>query len=379
MKSKLFILLNSEKYFIIYSDYLKKREGENKMLRSRAIQILGLSDNFTSEQLDKNYKKLAMKNHPDFHFGDKKYDKIMQDINDVRDLLTKECFSTVKNNNNDNLTYYKLFIKNLLDTINEIPKEIMIYFGESFFNSLKQMLNNLERTKTTIRNYHITTNEDFLLFKTCIIAEVDKIIKEGLFDLVRNTSEQFKIIIMTKDPCFMESIEYINKRISLMSIFNGRTYSFCGFFFLISGDFLPLKELLSSELNKIKTECYNYYNTRINDIISRIPREKYEMFKQKYDVLITSCRKDVIEYIKSYEFGTRDMENNYNYLNHFLDNLSKQIELMLRALSIEEQVLFNIINNTYDRSEFDNIGSFIDNNGNTDDLFAKIELKIKIH
>lgn len=217
------------------------------MLWSKAIQILGLSDNFTSEQLDKNYKKLAMENHPDFHFGDKKYDKIMQDINDARDVLTKECFSTVKNNNNDNLTYYKLFIKNLLDTINEIPKEIIIYFGESFFNSLKQMLNNLERIKTTIRNYHITTNEDFLLFKARIIAEVDIIIREGLFDLVRSTSEQFKIIIMTKDPRFMESIEYINKRISLMSIFNGRTYSFCGFFFLISGDFLPFKELLLSE------------------------------------------------------------------------------------------------------------------------------------
>lgn len=109
--------------------------------------------------------------------------------------------------------------------------------------------------------------------------------------------------------------------------------------------------------------------------MSGIPREKYEMFKQKYDVLITSCRKDVLEYIKSYEFGTRDMENNYNYLNHFLDNLSKQIELFNQTqteniryikdkllklrniipivLTTEEQVLFNIINNTYDRSEFD--------------------------
>ena len=50
-------------------------------------QILGVSENFTRDELKSSYKKLALKYHPDRNPNDKKAENMFKKISEAYDVL----------------------------------------------------------------------------------------------------------------------------------------------------------------------------------------------------------------------------------------------------------------------------------------------------
>lgn len=302
----------------------------NKMNFDKALNILGLTKNYTEEDLKKAYRRLMTKYHPDKWEGKTEAEKKMaeekaKEINAAKDFLEKNKRTSTNNNNNRNKsTYYTSAYEYvvLIKTKANIIKELKNYKNELIM---------------------LITPEEILLLKA--IKELKKIVYEYI-DKITNAEKlvdldkyiiEFKVKIGGELEKF--KIEYCKKHNINAETTKLEKYS--------------LKKLYE-ELKKLRNEQNK--NTSILDIIE----EEYTLYAG-YNVIkekIKEIKKQILNEYKEgifteeeakKKFGTkillelREYYRRLEVINHFKSlgykdkTIRAIIELMEESITTDKE------------------------------------------
>ena len=102
------------------------------MTYNEALQLLELKSGFTKEELNKNYKRLMRKWHPDI-CNATNAEEMAKKLNEAKEILSE------KNNNNDNFYNENIYYNN--DPKLKIKKE-------EYVNKIRSIFKNIDKIKT---------------------------------------------------------------------------------------------------------------------------------------------------------------------------------------------------------------------------------------
>ena len=350
------------------------------MNKEKALRILGLTEPFTREELNKRYRILAKENHPDYH---PEKTQIMQEINYAKEYLEKnytfsstelteykkkkleefkkfislnmsdysECFSQFINLNKDLLTYvlsfasvydkkeFDLLYNSSISDIKEKYKFLKVdYFKENYIDdnniSINYNCNVQEFYNQLLKIKHIYSRE--VHFKKKIKETVQKYASyTGYSTLCKKIEEEIeKIILECKNSKYRNQDDYLNK-------FNQNIDSLFKKYFSILNDINTIEDYFKSMYSsEILTLVYSLYSSSISiDEISKNSGMSSREIKL-YCELIDFKNK----YLNSNIF-TQECELSFNNIKNEYNNLIKNNEIKLNQDKIND--IYNRILDNY--------------------------------
>lgn len=361
------------------------------MSYSDALRILNLNNEYTEEQLKKNYRNLMKKYHPDLHIQEDNQGKLFlekkaRDINEAYELLAKNLKNR-SNNPKDSWNYEASIEKRKTEIINTLNKQLkelrnfldsddFIYIEEeiSFIN---EAINDLKNCKTDLDIFKVTHNlkdkiekNNFDLFDNFINNwQIDRFTQNVLSKIYPNYRKNLKntksiigameLIEKLKQDCYDKADEYkneikrqIRKKLDsyIAEYYNDELYS------LIGDRVEKLKQTIEYKI------CDIYFADDYEDkkdYFDKIVIEIYHQFEQDLLKLVrtTAVRKQKIFklrdcFLNDYKFEQflRSKENYLyaNILNSNFDELyektTNEVNTLYRQLKIEKMNLNKIKN-----------------------------------
>lgn len=258
----------------------------------KALQILGLTRNFTEQELKKAYRTLITKYHPDRYETKsqrekKEAEEKTKEINVAKEFLEKHLkgntsnqrTNTYKNNSSIDLIIKKEQLKNIINNMkNELATITNILFNDILKNARDKILAKLNTELTYIDSIY-----SILLFQAFEASHYTNIAK---------ILEEFE-----KDYCKKYNISLGNKKLERYSL--KKLYEELEQLKREQNAF-SVEEILDKELNK-----YVYYAgyTVIKDLIENIKQniiKKNSIVRESRDKIENEFNEKVLEEFKAY-------------------------------------------------------------------------------
>lgn len=295
-----------------------------------ALDILGLSVDYTAEQLKKNHHALILKWHPDTN-KDPKALSISQNINRAKIILEKELKAEKIHINEKDIKDY--YIKEGTSLSKDIEKVERKYFNDT---NIINLCHSYYLKMDDLENSDLNISLKLRKIKE-IRKEFDyKLKKLKLENELRNRKLEFvKRIKSNKEDVLKECIEISSKYRNLLDNIN----SLNELSELISKYEIEISE--AKELARIKKyekevkEAKERFITKINDLKNKYPSDKVKELINNYI--------EKLDFIKDLESLTKlqndFMEELYNIRKHEEDILSLKKSLLKKLTNYENKDL----------------------------------------
>ena len=243
----------------------------------KALKILNLTQNYTEEQLKKNYRRLANVYHPDRN-NTEEANQLMKEINEARDYLVlylKERNSNPQNDSYFDLESYKkekiriindkvefTFEKNTLSTKIKAVIDTIITYEKKFIASTNS-LNSKSSIDNTFNQYINNIKFGFNKLKEVFYQEY--FIKEGdvkdsiEFDCTLNDFFTQLLKIKDKYSLIEKATKLLNEQIKIYEEYAG--YDKIKFL---------IESIKKNTFNKIKRNSFNYSMEDIKEMHTEI-------------------------------------------------------------------------------------------------------------
>lgn len=356
----------------------------------KALEILGLEDDYDEEQLKRNYRILVKHYHPDLYSTGPIHERLIaemktKEINEAYEILFKrlrhefvsqseDSYDTVlektKTDMIDKLNVRLKNLNNFFDIEYLIYKSEEIKFVEEAISQIKKSTTDLE-IFDIMRKLKMNIEQNNLESFRKIIAswQVDSLTNEALSEFYRQYKAKVKcarsiintaeLIEKLKQDCYKNVSEYKNKvRLEIRQKLDKYTVKYCND---------ESYYLISAEIDRLKINWEN-------KILSIYFEEDYETSKDYFDGIIIKLyhqfEKELLNLLKKVitrnkkikqlnEFALEDSEFkqfldssiNYLYTNilnenfdEFYSKILNEINIMYRQLRIEKMNLNKIKN-----------------------------------
>ena len=286
----------------------------------KALQIIGLSNNYTEKELRKKYHDLARTYHPDAYVDksleeQKMASDKMKEINEAYDILAKALkgkryYSTFSNNDNDE------------DNDNEFNNTDLQKYKDNILNFINKN-NNISIKVSDVFSEDISSFKNFISEYSKRIKEANsKKIIDSIYDdykeLLKRYYKDFKYTYFTKNNIPLESYFIINTMLSINEFYKS--------------------------LENFKNYLYNNVVKEVDDVISFYKNSTYyNDIKDKVEKL----KSETVASILSIDSSLYDYKINEDF---YLNSLKSEIEDLIKIISINKPLyleLKEIINKDY--------------------------------
>ena len=249
----------------------------------KAISILGLSANFTEEELKKAHRRLTIENHPDKHQDNLEMNERQTQINAARDFLKPYAKKErqPQTNNFDIKEYIQQKIKNLDDILEGYNATIAEESYQQAYKSINQYINLF---KLDVFISYLLTRKD-----------VDESYDTTIFS-IKSTLETFK-------ESFYKEHHIDENEIKETLVYNCGLEHFYEQLLEIEKKYskeAKLQKLLEKEIEKYKTyagykELYQLIMIYKNNTIIRIRKKCFENIEEEISNMHHLIEKEVFE------------------------------------------------------------------------------------
>lgn len=267
---------------------------------TKALALLGLTNNYTEEELKKAYRRLSKLNHPDSHANESpeaidKYTRLTQDLNSAYEILKKNLKRKKETSTRDSyLDIQILFIKSKINS----------YYKECSAKKLMNLVNKLiakYNMKLTNINSYLEISSILNLFK----YELELLYKDyGEKYAKKYKIPQFLVLRYVKEfdcDCkvfygqLQSSLNHIDLDIiKILNKYNNKNH------------YIDLEEDIKLLLSELKTKLYNI-----------------DIKEEEYKALIETYQNKIEIIFRKYERKYNKFITEYNKVRHKL-NISER-------------------------------------------------------
>lgn len=291
------------------------------MTINKSLSILGLTNNYTEQELKKAYHRLSRLNHPDYHANESqeeldKYTKITQDINEAYEVLKNNLKAKKDTPKRDSyLDIQILFVKSKIDSYCKLcnDKKLMALVSD-LINEYNKQIDNIE------------SNLEISIILNKFKYELDKLYK----DYRKKYAKKHKI------PKFLV-LRYVTNFDCNCKVFYGQLQS------SLKHIDLDMIKILSQYNNK---KHYIDLEEDIKIILSDLKNKLYDIdiLEEEYKTLIEIYQNKIEILFRKYERKYNKFISEYNKVKHKLNLTQRKfiennISSFIKETEIEEITL----------------------------------------